>query len=318
MSAGAPYDGVMLDDGSVLDASPDRPVVVREARAKVNLALAVGPAREGDGLHPISTWMAPIELADRLTVTRLEADRLSRYAILWHEEARRSTPIDWSITKDLAVRAHLLLEEAVGRALPVQLKLEKRVPVGGGLGGGSADAAAMLMAVRALYGLELDDAALRSIGARLGSDVPFFVGEGPAIVEGVGEAVERVPAVAGDVVLLFPEFGCATGSVYRAFDEMVGHGLRAEAVRSLARSGGLDGGSLFNDLAAAAERVEPRLAALRARAAEVAGLPVHVTGSGSTLFAVCPGGRSCAEAIAQDLEDELAGCVAVATRLAGN
>ena len=105
--------------------------------AKLNLALAVGPPRP-DGLHPICSWMTTIDLADELTITRLPPDRLSRYAILWHAEARRPREIDWSITKDLAVRAHLALERHCERALPLQMKLEKRIPLGSGLGGGSS------------------------------------------------------------------------------------------------------------------------------------------------------------------------------------
>ena len=137
-----------------IEAGP-RPSVTRAARAKRNLALSVGPPRAGDGYHPIASWMARVDLADDLTLTRLDDGDLSRYAIVWHEEALRPTPIDWSITKDLAVRAHLLVQEHLGTEMPVQLKLENRIPVGGGLGGGSADAAAMLLALDELFGLDL-------------------------------------------------------------------------------------------------------------------------------------------------------------------
>lgn len=80
----------------------DRVSVSLHARAKINLALAVAEASaQTDGYHPIASWMARLDLADELMVTRLEADRLSRYAILWHAEAPVRSPIDWSITKDL-------------------------------------------------------------------------------------------------------------------------------------------------------------------------------------------------------------------------
>ncbi|MFM9958483.1 MAG: 4-(cytidine 5'-diphospho)-2-C-methyl-D-erythritol kinase [Phycisphaerales bacterium] len=301
------------------NASTRRARLALRAPAKVNLALAVGPPRAGDGFHPICSWMTTLSLADDLDLMRLEDDRLSRFAIVWADDAPRPSPIDWPITKDLAVRAHALLEHEAGRHLPVQMKLTKRVPVGGGLGGGSSDAAAMLVGVTALFGLGLAPARLRELAMTLGSDVAFFlcdelVGEGAdagggsgaeavgsesrrtgggrsAIVEGFGERLTNVPApnagAGAHLVLLFPEFGCPTGAVYKAFDALGPGPLREREVHALARSSSLESGALFNDLAAAAEAVAPELGPLRRRAAEVTGLPVHVTGSGSTMFVVC-------------------------------
>ena len=89
----------------------------RRAPAKVNLALAVGPVDPavGDPRHPICSWMVRISLYDDLTLRRLPSGSLSRYAILWAPDALHQPDIDWPIRKDLAVRAHLLLREAVGR-----------------------------------------------------------------------------------------------------------------------------------------------------------------------------------------------------------
>lgn len=288
--------------------------MTRLAPAKVNLALAVGPPRGSDGLHPICSWFAPIDLADQLLITRLPEDRLSRYAILWHERALRPTAIDWSISKDLAVRAHLLLEQEVGRSLPVQLKLTKRIPVGGGLGGGSSNAAAMLLGVRELYELPVSDARLAELALTLGSDVPFFLQPGPAIVAGVGERIDRTPALASDaaLALLFPSFGCPTGAVYRAFDEAPARPMRAGEVRAMASAARVAEAELFNDLAAPAERVAPDLAELRTRAASIAERPVHITGSGSTMFVVCERGAEQAAALSEALLSALDGCLATA------
>jgi len=313
--------------GAVALPSLYRPTVIRSARAKVNLALSVGaPLREGprSGYHPIASWMARIDLADELMVTRLEDDRLSRYAILWHADAPRTSPIDWSITKDLAVRAHLLLEEETGRSLPVQLKLDKRIPVGGGLGGGSADAAAMLLAVRELFDLAIPDSRMVELAMKLGSDVAFCLEEGPAVVAGLGERIERTPAVEGWIVLVMPPFGCPTGAVYRAFDEVAGEAeAREEEVRAMARGAGagIEGLSLFNDLAAAAERVAPELGLLRAQIARALGRmgdsgprAVHVTGSGSTCFVVCGSAAHAAETEAS-LRRALEGCAVRAAKI---
>lgn len=293
--------------------NPDR--VHRTAPAKVNLALAVGPPREGDGLHPICSWFAPIDLADELLVTRLEEDRLSRYAILWRHDAPRQSPIDWSITKDLAVRAHLLLEQEAGRTLPVQLKLTKRIPVGGGLGGGSSDAAAMLLAVRDLFELAITDDRLHELALTLGSDVPFFLRQSAAIVEGVGERIETTPApmCGAALTLVFPDFGCPTGAVYRAYDESPG-AMREREVQDMARAGRVVGAELFNDLALPAEKVAPQLAELRNEIVRHAGRPAHVTGSGSTMFVVCEEGREQAAELAERLSSAISGCLAIAAR----
>jgi 4-diphosphocytidyl-2-C-methyl-D-erythritol kinase len=269
-------------------------VALRSGFAKVNLALAVGRPEGPKGYHPISSWMACVDLRDDLHLLALEPSRASRYAILWHDDAPKRSDIDWPITKDLAVRAQHALEERIGRRLTIQLKMEKRVPVGAGMGGGSSDAAAMLLALRDLYAIDLDDAALREVGATIGSDIAYFIDSDatprPAIVEGFGDRIERVEP-AGEprwLTMLFPSFGCETAAVYRAFDDLADddHELLDDEVRALAMSGDLDGDALFNDLARAACAVRPKLGELRAEAARTAESPVHVTGSGSALFIV--------------------------------
>lgn len=272
---------------SLKNASSRRVTLTLRAPAKLNLALAVGPPSAPGGMHPICSWMAPIALADELSVTKLEDDRLSRYAVQWHPEAPRPTPIDWPITRDLAVRAHLALEEHAGRSLPVQLKLDKRIPVGGGLGGGSSDAAAVLLIMRDLFALDIPDDRLVKLAMTLGSDVAFFLRGAPAVVEGYGERITHTDPVRGHAVLLFPAFGCPTAEVYREFDRDSPRPLRTEDVHRLTRTPSLPASrDLFNDLAGPAGRVAPELARLRARAADVISAPVHVTGSGSTLFAL--------------------------------
>lgn len=248
--------------------------------------------------------MITVDLVDDLTLTRLEDDALSMYAILWAEDARQRSEIDWSITRDLAVRAHLALQEHVGRALPIKLKLEKRIPVGGGLGGGSSNAAAMLRGVNELFDLGLDAPTLASLGSKLGSDVPFLVRGGSAIVEGLGEMLEHhddVPEI--HMVLVLPGSKCPTGPVYGAFDRLQPEAaLNAARVRTLVRSAQakavgsgsaaaarLDPAQPFNDLAAPAFEIAPSLADDADEIAALVERPVHVSGSGSTLFFICHG-----------------------------
>lgn len=290
--------------------SAAEPIVVR-AHAKINLALAVSPPVGDDGprrgWHEICSWMTPVSLHDTVFVQRAREGSMSLYAVQWAWDAPRPTPIDWPIVKDLAVRAHMLLERETGRSLPVRLRVDKRTPVGGGLGGGSADAAAALRATAAAFALGLPADRLGSLSALLGSDVAFFLDDAdpprPAIVEGFGDRIARTPPPAPgtpgapgsrDAVLIFPPFGCPTPAVYKAFDALTPDDLarhsgdadfarRAERVRALAAAADLRA-PLFNDLAPAAELVAPALAHLRALASRLTELPAHVTGSGSTLF----------------------------------
>jgi 4-diphosphocytidyl-2C-methyl-D-erythritol kinase len=277
-----------------------RPSVTVLAPAKLNLALAVGlpqavSTASGPGmLHPICSWMVTVNLFDELLVTRLEDDRLSRYAILWHADAKRRSEINWSITRDLAVRAHMALERHVGGSLPVQLKLEKRIPIGGGLGGGSSDAAAMLRAVNELFELDLSIDELAAIGASLGSDVPFLVRGGGAIVEGFGDQITHHETPVLHVVLAFPAASCPTAHVYRLLDERRrsanGHVLRQQEVLELTRSREAAlkfSEALFNDLALAAMQVAPQIQDDLEALARLAERRAHVTGSGSSIFVVC-------------------------------
>lgn len=274
------------------------------APAKLNLALSVG-APGADGMHPIASWMVTIDLADEMQLTRLPEESLSAYAIDWHKDAPRRSAIDWSITRDLAVRAHQALEAHVGRPLPLRMRLQKRIPVGGGLGGGSSDAAAMLRGVNSLFDLNVADADLLNIAHGLGSDVPFMLRGGSAVVTGLGEVIEPLPEPAPmHFMVACPGFPCPTGPVYRAFDAGGPARLRSDEVRAMALSGVLTNEDPFNDLAAAAAQIAPALADDAEELAHLIGLKAHVSGSGSSLFMVC----------ANELESEAA-AAAARTRL---
>lgn len=265
--------------------------LTRPAHAKLNLALSVGPPGP-EGMHPVCSWMACVDIADRLTLTRLAPGAPSQFDLRWED----GSSVAWATETDLTVRAHAALERALGRDLPVRLELSKTIPDAGGLGGGSSDAASLLLALNDLFGLSAPIETLREVARPLGSDIAFFLDEParlaprPAIVSGLGERVERAPALDGEVTLVCPPFGCATGPVYRAYDASPAE-LRSDEVRAMA-AGAPDPGRLFNDLARPAERVEPRLADLRAYLSGALGLPVHVSGSGSTLFVLGPEGSA--------------------------
>jgi 4-diphosphocytidyl-2-C-methyl-D-erythritol kinase len=266
------------------------------ARAKLNLGLRVFPPRP-DGFHDLETWMVPISWHDTLWVDVSEEIRSQGGLAL--EVTGRSQGVPTEIEKNLVGRAAVKLAAAAGIQPRGRITLHKVLPPGGGLGGGSSDAASALVALNEAWELRWEDARLEAIAAELGSDVPFFVAARSSLCTGRGEIMTRLrsfqPLFA---VLIIPPQGCPTGEVYRAFD--AGHRHAPEPAKtnwcqcaSTPAEGLLD--LLVNDLEPAAFSIAPWLAALRARAADVAGQKVHMTGSGSTLFTLCSSGQVAGE-----------------------
>lgn len=274
--------------------------VTIDCPAKVNLALAVGPAAADDpkSLHPIASWMVAVDFHDRLTVTRRAVEDSSptpsTFSIAYADDAPSPRQIDWPVEDDLACRAHRLLEELADKPLPVVVNLEKRIPTGAGLGGGSSDAAGMIVAMDRLFSLGLDDGDRRRLADELGSDVHFALsalrGDTSAVVSGAGdviEPVERDETGSIDLVLVLPYFGCPTGPVYAAFDRLADRKAMRTVVEIHRQAQTFVPSSedaLFNDLTLAAVEVQPRLKDLLDRLKDIAGHQVHVTGSGAACF----------------------------------
>lgn len=268
--------------------------------AKVNFALSIGaPLPAGGphaGFHPLASWMVVVNFGDRMSLQVAEGN--SRFDLAFAPEAPVPAVVDWPLEKDLVYRAHQLLEAHAGRPLPVRLTLRKLIPPGAGLGGGSSDAAAALVGIHDLHDLRLADAQLMALGDKLGSDVPFLVGamrgQTSAIVTGLGEAIEVLPRSSiTHLVLIFPPFGCPTGPVYQAYDRLhpadtITHRPEIQRVRQLAAMSPLPQDGPFNDLLAPACDVRPELASLMASLRQTLDLPVHMSGSGSTLFVISP------------------------------
>jgi 4-diphosphocytidyl-2-C-methyl-D-erythritol kinase len=180
--------------------------------------------------------------------------------------------------ENLAVRAaQAVLDRAgdVARDAGVRIALQKRIPAGAGLGGGSADAAAVLIALDRLLELDTPIAELASMGAALGSDVPFCVRGGAHRMRGRGEIIEPATVPSLYVLVAVPRFAIATPAVYRAWDDLDG----PVSTREVPGPGGI--AALTNDLESAAERVEPRLVGFRTRLERAAGAPAILAGSGS-------------------------------------
>ncbi len=263
-------------------------VLHERAYAKLNLVLHVGRPRE-DGLHPICSLMASIDLADEVTAIPREGGA----------DAVDSPGVPG---ENLATRALAAFRSRAGVELPpLELRIDKRIPVAAGLGGGSADAAAALRIANELTGRPLDHEELLSLAAELGSDVPSQVDPRHAFVHGVGESVEALALPRVAVVLVPDADGLSTAAVYAELDRL--GGWRAELdpspLRRLADADPTElAAALENDLQPAALSLRPdlaeRLEALRAAGA----LGAAVSGSGPTCFGLFADSASAEEAAA--------------------
>jgi len=243
----------------------------RLAPAKLTRTFRV-VGRRDDGYHLIEAEMVSLDLADELEFSA--GDGLEVVDAVRWVGSGVEVPVlsDVRVSENLVVRAL----DLVGRRAHV--RLVKRIPPGAGLGGGSADAAAVLR----WAGIEN-----LALAARLGADVPFCLRGGCAMVQGVGEVVESLDPVEVTVVLLTPSFGVSTAAVYAAFDEV----------------GAPPPGSSTNDLEKAALAVEPRLARFRDLLAGISRWQPSLAGSGATWFAECA--SHAASSVAGDLREAI-------------
>jgi 4-diphosphocytidyl-2-C-methyl-D-erythritol kinase len=265
------------------------------AYAKLNLVLHVGHPRE-DGLHPICSLMASIELADEV---RAEPSASGRDSV--HCPGVTDA-------ENLAVRALAEFRSRAGGALPpLDVTIDKSIPVAAGLAGGSADAAATLRIANELAGSPLGTEELLRLAADLGSDVPSQLDPGHALVQGTGERVERVRLPPLIAVLVPDPEGLSTGAVYAELDRLDGTRgtLDPTPLRGLEDATAADlAAALHNDLQPAALSLRPDLE-LRLDALLAAGaLGAAVSGSGPTCFGLFEE-RGAADQAAAELPDAL-------------
>ena len=181
------------------------------APAKINLSFRI-KGRRADGFHEIETLMAPVSLADRLTIERAGDDGRIRFSC-----DDPSLPVG---DDNLVVRAARLFQETTRISAGLRIVLEKKVPHGAGLGGGSSDAASTLLGLNELFATGLDQKKLLELGAQLGSDVPFFIVRSPAICRGRGEIVAPTTLPGRfQLLLVKPAFGVPTPWAYGRWKE---------------------------------------------------------------------------------------------------
>jgi 4-diphosphocytidyl-2-C-methyl-D-erythritol kinase len=270
--------------------------VVRLAPAKLNLTLAV-VGRRRDGFHDLHSVMVPLALADRLSV----AVAAGTGDTLYVAGADTGPPAE-----NLVLRAVAATRSAVGRsaATPsLAIRLEKEIPIAAGLGGGSSDAAAAMDGALEAWGAELDDDRRLTVAAGVGSDVPFFLAGGPAIIEGRGERVTPLPAFRGQppgILLVTPSLAVSTAAVFEAFAAGLGGSgsVRASSEHLAGEWGsGIDANRLVqragvlasaNDLLRATAAVAPDAQRARRILLRFLARPVGQSGSGPTCWVLYP------------------------------
>lgn len=257
--------------------------------AKVNLFLRVLGKRP-DGYHDIYSLMQPVSLFDEIDIEAGDGEGISI------SSDNPALPLG---AENLAHRAASAFLKKLGKTKSVSIRIKKRIPVGAGLGGGSSNAASVLMGLNELTGAGFDEASLMELGSVLGSDVPFFILKSGALAKGRGTELKRVKLPEFGYILVNPGYHVSTAWVYGNLGltkklennkltysaESFGDGLEA-------------GGLLYNDLESVTLKEHPDLAEYKSILVENGALGALMSGSGPTVFGVYKDGESAQKAYA--------------------
>lgn len=244
--------------------------------AKINFGLFITEKRE-DGFHNIETVFYPLGLKDEIIIRECD-----------HLLVETDNPdLNRDIESNLMTKAVRLLEQATGRELPCRITLKKQIPMGAGLGGGSSNAASVLLGLNDLFGLDLSKEELKKLGLELGSDVPFFIHPYPSVGKGRGELLTEIDLeLKGTIVVVNPGIHVATGAAYKsckpakaAVDLMELNGRKIMDFKELR-------GVVKNDFEVTVFREHPMIAELKNKFYEAGAEFSLMSGSGSTVFGI--------------------------------
>jgi 4-diphosphocytidyl-2-C-methyl-D-erythritol kinase len=284
--------------------------VVIQTPAKLNLFFEVLGKRE-DGYHEIETLMCPIAWYDTLHFSSTSSEELKlicqRGSPVVRGTGFEEVPLDG---RNLVLRAVELVRWRTGTKQGARLGLIKRIPTAAGLGGGSSDAAAALVAANLGWELDLSPSELAAMAAELGSDVPFFLNRGPAVCRGRGERIESASGLGTmNFVVVRPPEGLSTAAVYGACCAAAPP-LPIQPLLDSLRQGNIRqaGRLLFNRLQAVAEQLSPWVARLRVLMAAEDCLGHGMSGSGTSYFGLFRGALQ-ARRVARRLLAREIGCV---------
>ncbi|MCR4395189.1 MAG: 4-(cytidine 5'-diphospho)-2-C-methyl-D-erythritol kinase [Candidatus Saccharicenans sp.] len=253
--------------------------ITASSLAKINLGLEVGRRRE-DGYHQLTTLFQTVNLKDRLTFEIRPDGEISL--------AGNRPDVPWD-EANLIYRAALLLRQACGRRPGVSISVNKTIPPGRGLAGGSSNAAVTLLALNRLWELHLSPEKLHQLATFLGADVPFFLHGGLCLGQGKGELLQLLPELAPAwVLLVVPDFPVSTAMVYGEFDRLSGFltstGKESKIMEFLESKNFLTFKHLRNDLEPVAFKIYPQLAEMKREMAAAGAELSLLSGSGSAVF----------------------------------
>ena len=258
-----------------------------EARAKINWTLDITGQR-ADGYHLMDMLMQPVSLSDTVTLEPSDAVTLTT----------GGAPLIPADERNLAYRAAMALREATGYPGGAAIHVEKRIPAGAGMGGGSADAAAVLAGLNRLWNLHLPQPELERIGLTLGADVPFCLRGGLTRTTGIGEAMRPLPCTrAYELVVVQPCEELSTGAVFRAYHEMAQiQRPDTNAAEAALTTGDLPllARSLGNVLQPVSEALRPDIHEAIEALRDCGAAAALMTGSGSAVFGVFEQGAGAA------------------------
>ncbi len=256
--------------------------------AKINLLLKVTGKRE-DGYHDLFTVMQPVTLYDNVTIDAQDGDGMSL------ECDNALVPSDET---NLACRAARLLLEKTGIKKRIEIVIDKNIPVGAGLGGGSSNAAAVLAALNTLLEAGLSTAELMKIGAEIGSDVPFFLLNGPALATGRGEVLERITLPLCHYVLINPGFHVSTAWAYGNLNltKKPEDNILSYSQKAFERCGDI-AARLVNDLESVTAARYPEISRLKNQLVENGAAGALMSGSGPTVFGLFLDQKGAARAV---------------------
>src|SRR3989338_8110763 len=249
--------------------------------AKINLFLKIGK-KLSSGYHNIQSVMQKIELSDTISIQPLDSEQINV----------ECTNKELENENNLAYKAALLLKKTFKARQGAKIFIEKNVPIEAGLGGGSSDAATTLMNLSKLWSLRLKEKQLIDLAAQLGSDVPFFIGENAALVEGIGDRIKRIKkSFSINIVLINPGFRVSTKWAYSAFDRQkpkiktkadvnaLVKAIEKKDIKEIANN-------LHNDFETVVEKKYKIISEIKSNLLKNDALNAIVSGSGPTVFGV--------------------------------
>lgn len=250
-------------------------VKILTSPAKINLFLKLEGNDETAKRHRIRSLMVPVSLADRLIIEPADAFSVETLGI------KEQIPTE----NNILFKTYTLVENFTGTKLPaMKVVIEKSIPTGAGLGGGSSNAATFLFFLNDEFSLGLNNAQISGIAARVGSDVPFFLYKSAAVISGFGEIIQpvRIPKYNGFFTLVYPNFPMNTALAYSLFDR------QCKGYSALPEDFGFawDDEHIFNDFESVVFNYLPRLKVLKEQLWNIGAERVFMSGSGSTLIAM--------------------------------